>query len=198
MRIKSLIVLLVILNSCTFSSISMLFGNQVDSVLASIGREIAKKYNLDFSGIGGSLKDGKENILDITFYNIGDPVSIEESRKIIVDITEEIIPKFNQEIKKKNLQWELFCFPFNTCNIRTTVFSFSKLEKVHRDPFIVYVESKNQKIYIRTKDPENFNKYKQEIEEPYIDAVIKYKGADYASTAVTCQIKGSENSSDKK
>ena len=198
MKVKSFIGLLVILTSCTLSSLGMLCGNQVDSILAKVGRQVGKKYNIDFSGIGGSMKNDKENILFITFYNIGGPITIEESKKIIVDITEEIIPQFNAEIEKKNLQDELFCFPFTTANIHTTVFSFSKEEDVYVDPFIVYVESINHKIHIKTKNPENINRYKQQIEETYIDAVIKYKGADYVSTAVTCQIKGSEIESDKK
>ena len=198
MNLKLLISILIFLTSCTFSSLSMFCGYQVDLVLADVGRQVAKKYNLDFSGIGGSLKDDKENILYIIFNYLGDKITIDESKKIIVNITEEIIPKFNQEIIKKSLKDELLSFPFTTENIHTTVFSFSEKGKRHLDPFIIYVESCEGKINIATKDPERPKKYKQEIEEPYIDSVIKYKGADYASTAVTCQIKGSEKESDKK
>ena len=176
----------------------MLFGNQVDSVLANIGREIAKKYNIDFCGIGGALKNEKENILYLKFNHLGDRITIEESRIFIVKITEVIITLFNAEIINKKLQEELFCFPFTTENIYTTVFSYSKNGDSYFDPYIIYVESSRNEIKIVTKDPVIRYKYNQLNAEPYIDAVIKYKGADYASTAVTCQIKGSEKESDKK
>ena len=198
MKIKHLISSLIFLFSCTFYSPNILEGSQVDSIIAKIGKKLAKKYDLEFSGIGGSMKNDKENILLINFHHIGKSITIEDSRKIIVEITEEVVSMFNKEIIKKKLQKELFCFPFNTWNIHTTVFSFSEMQKAYRDPYIIYVESMNDKILICTKDPEIRFKYKQQIEEPYIDAVIKYKGADYASTAVTCQIKGAETESDKK
>ena len=193
-----LLSLLVFLSSCTLSSVNMLFGNQVDCVLANVGRKIAKKYHLDFCGIGGSLKNGKENILYLNFNHLGERITIEESKKKIVELTEEIVILFNSEIVKKNLQKELFCFPFTTNNIHTTLFCYSDIGESYEDPYIAYTSSCNDKIIISTRDPENRLKYKQEIEEPYIDAVIKYKGADYASTAVTCQIKGSEKESNKK
>ena len=181
-----------------FMPLSSLCSDPVNKVLNEVTKQIEIKFCLELAGIGGSLKDSKENVIYLNFNCFRSPVSIEESKKIIVEITEDLILLFNQKIKQKNLQNYLFCFPFDTKNIFTTIFIYDKSGESYVDPNIVLVKSVKNKIIIKTDDPEYLNKYKQQIEEPYIDAVIKYKGADYASTALTCQIKGSENSSDKK
>ena len=194
MKIKSLVFLLCLnfFSVSCFKSFYCLSANPLNLITKEVAQKIACEFKLEISGIGGSSKNSKKNEVYFRFHHLGAPLNIEQSKKLIVDVTENLVSYFNSLIEEKKLQDCLITFPFDTKNIVTTILSFNNSGISYEDPYIVVVKSISHQIWIMTNEPGNPYRYKQEIEEPYIDAVIKFKGADYAAQAPTCQKKSPE------
>jgi hypothetical protein len=128
--------------------------------------QICKKYHMSIYGHGGSMMNEIEQI-DLHFAIPDKPMNKEEARRMIVNITKELIAFFDscQELIPyyKN-------YPLQATNFHIAISAMRRDFSYFGHPYISRVSIRFGKIYYYTYDPENQYQYKTEEEETWEEA----------------------------
>ncbi len=139
-----------------------------NQVIARTGERLSKKYHLSFSGIGGGEKDGKTWLMSVSFNRYGEPLTIEQGRRIIVDCVQEYLADINRH---EELRPYLSNYPFTAHNLDIAIFNFNSKGESIVDPYLeVMADYKGEMMYF-TSDPENSYRYKSRTYESYEEAL---------------------------
>ena len=145
-----------------------------DKITARTAKKLSKKYQLDPVGSGGSMMhDVKKLALSFNCYH---PLSIDESRRLVVDCVNEYLKSVNEN---KEIRPYLHNFPFNEQNIELAIFIFedNKFTKIQPGQ-VSSVSTLNGKIRYKTRSAED--QYKRETlhQETYEEAlrIVKEQG----------------------
>ncbi len=143
----------------------------VNNLAIEVSKFIAEKYELTPIGIGGSFKEGI-SLIKVKFNFNGKPLDIGEGRKMIINVSEDVLKFINSN---QNIRHLLKNYPFNIDNIDIDIFCYNSEGKVINDPYLKIISNDHKEISYFTQDPNNSLRYKQEIFETYIEALRKVK-----------------------
>jgi len=146
--------------------------DEVDKFAIKISKELAKKYGLSHSGIGGGATKEGVWLIKTHFLFEGLPISINQGRKIIVPMLEEFLNEINSN---KNIHSLLRDYPFTPKNVDIIIFFHDFDNERINDPYLNTVSAHGGEIGYFTQDPDNKYKYKFEMYEPYEEALEKVK-----------------------
>ncbi len=131
------------------------------------GKRLEKKYHMSISAIGGASKEGIW-LMSVGFDRLGDPMTIEEGRRVIVDCVQEYLKDINND---EALRSYLKIHPFTIDNLYITIFQFAKDGSLFFDPILDSITVDKFGFVYSTTDPNNIYKYKNTFEETYEEAL---------------------------
>ncbi len=170
----TLLTLLLIINSCTpvkEEETKKRYIEISNEINAELIKKVAKEKNLKIQGTGGSMMENVEMIgLD---FSSEKPFSIEQARKLIVDVTEELLQVYNSN---EQIRPFLANYPFNSINVHIMI-SFQTRSSQNENDNIVFVYTKNGSIFYCDYDTEK-ERYKEVFQETYGDALKKIWNED--------------------
>lgn len=138
-----------------------------DRRIIKTGKRLEQKYNMSISSIGGATKEGLW-LLTVTFNRRGEPMTIEEGRRVIIDCIQEYLKDINNDEK---LRPYLKVYPFTIDNLDVAIINSAKDGSLVFDPILELITSRQEKIIYRTRDPADKYKYKYTFEETYEEAL---------------------------
>lgn len=131
------------------------------------GKRLEKKYNMSISAIGGASKGGIW-LIDVGFDRLGDPMTIEEGRRAIVDCVQEYLKDINTD---EALRPYLKVYPFTIDNLHIAIFHGAKDGGLVFDPILELIAADEFGVVYKTRDPDNIYKYKNIYKETYEEAL---------------------------
>jgi len=143
----------------------------VDKLASKIAKDLSKKYHLSPCAIGGEAKEGKSSRVIVDFQFEGNALDITESRKLMVSVAQDFLIEFNKQVDPNIV----YSYPFTPNEINLGIYCSSKSGKNFLDPFASFVVASKSKFGFFTEDPNNCFKLKQEVYEPFEEAVEKVK-----------------------
>jgi len=146
--------------------------DEVDKFAIKVSKELAKKYGLNYSGIGGGATKEGVWLVKTHFIFKGLPLDIDQGRKIIVPMLEEFLTEINEN---KDIRSLLRDYPFTPKNIDIVIICHDFDNETIYDHYLDTITASNREIGFFTRDPENKHKYKLEMYEPYEEALEKVK-----------------------
>lgn len=150
-------------------------GSPVDTLshrkINKTGERLEKKYNMSISAIGGASKEGIW-LMNIGFHHLGNPLTIEEGRRTIVDCVQEYLRDINND---EALLPYLKVHPFTINNLHIAIFNCVEDDNFVFDPILEVISTHQDKLIYRTRDPDNIYKYKNTFEETYEEALAILK-----------------------
>jgi hypothetical protein len=142
-----------------------------DRITAITAQSLRRKYQLDPIGSGGSMMHDVE-MLALSF-NCYRPLSIDESRKLIISCANEYLRSINDN---EEIRPYLHNYPFTEQNIQVTIFVYEDSNFTKINPGQVSsLSTLNGKIRYKTRSAED--QYKRETlhQETYEEAVCIVK-----------------------
>ena len=140
-----------------------------NKAIISIGKKLENKYNLSLGAIGGGAKDGIW-LLTAGFTRHGKYLKLNESRLLIVEITQDYLKDINDN---QELKPYLKVYPFTTSNLYVFVINLEKNGEEVKDPYIGSMSAREGIINYKTNDPCDEYKYKFKFKETFEEAVAK-------------------------
>lgn len=137
-----------------------------DKVTSRCTKKIQKEHNIQLIGSGGSMMDDIREIF-LHFIDNKTP-TIEQARKLIIQITEEIILEFNSD---EDVRPYLSNYPFKASNIRIMI-SIRNPEMNIKSNSICFISKGDHSIDYYTSDIGK-DKYIEIAKEPYEEAQQK-------------------------
>ncbi|MBS0605830.1 MAG: hypothetical protein JSR57_02670 [Verrucomicrobia bacterium] len=156
-----------------------------DKVTSRCTKKIQKEHNIQLIGSGGSMMDDIRKIF--LHFTDNKPHTIEQARKLIIQITEEILLEFNSD---EDVRQYLYNFPFTPSNIEIML-SFKRHESNSAINSIDFVSKGPSTIDYYNFD-KNKEKYVEVSEEPYEEALQKLHQNDSRTTRPTNAITSQE------
>lgn len=142
-------------------------------VISDFGKKRLPK-GLKLCAIGGGERKGKTWKLTADFkadFELTLPIA----RKLIVEITEELLQKINSNEKLRSY---LSNYPFTDKNLNLTIFGKNEQTKA---PFLMYVGLLSSEVYYERKNPDGGLPITI-LKEPYEEAVRKIASAKEQDT----------------
>ncbi len=134
-----------------------------------IGKKLAKRHNMKFSGADSVWKNHKPAVLSLGFQLWQkEPLNREMARKIIVDCIDEYVSAINNA--ELLLAQYLSHFPFSHKDVSITILCSDERGGDIYDPAISVMSAYRGQIYYSTDDPDHKYRYKSEFEETYEEA----------------------------
>lgn len=138
-----------------------------DRRIIKTGKRLEQKYNMSISAVGGATKEGLW-LLTVMFDRKGEPMTIEEGRRVIIDCIQEYLKDINND---EELRPYLKVYPFTIDNLHVAIINFAKDGSLVFDPILELITSRQEKIIYRTRDSADKYKYKNTFEETYEEAL---------------------------
>ncbi len=134
-----------------------------------VGKKLAKRHKMKFSGADSVWKDHKPTLLRMTFQLWQkDPLDVKAARRIAVDCLDEYRNQINNS--ELVLAPYLSHFPFTNNDIYIVIFCADQTGRTLYDPAISVISASRGKLQYTTNDPEKKYSYKSEYEETYEEA----------------------------
>ena len=151
----------------------------VDRYVTQISKKICKKYRLSVCQRGGAQDkpDSGVRLINIGFAYYGEPIMIDQARKLIVTIAEEFLTKINAN---ETLRPYLKNYPFTIHNMSIALYCYDFRGNEINHPYLNTVHNVKNQIGYMTQDPENHYKFKEKIYRPYEEelAIVKADPSD--------------------
>lgn len=170
MKIKTSFLLLMI-GILTMGFVPRHVQRKYAAVESQIHRMLKDKYNITIGGSGGSAPDEIRSIM--IYIDSHKYYTIDQTRKMYVQIVEEIIKQINSI---KEVRPYLHSYPVDESFVNLKI-AFKKIEGQPEVDNLVYYVCKTTKgiiAYMSEKDKKSARKTVHR--EPYIDALQKVKG----------------------
>lgn len=146
----------------------------INAVLKKTSSQLNKKYNLRTIGTGGSAnREDKATMIGIEFQ-ILQPLTLDECRKLIISVANALLNNINNE---PSIEQYLVEFPFTYKKIDVGIFIHMQDNSSVFHPDIGVVSLGKGVIEYLTVDPVGSYKYKSVIEETYEEALRKLRKA---------------------
>ncbi len=139
-----------------------------NQVIARTGMRLSKKYQLSFAGIGGGEKDGKIWLISVSFSRSGEPLTIEQGRRIIVDCVQEYLVDINSH---EELRPYLSNYPFTAHNLDVAIFNYDSKGEFIVDPYLQVMANHEGEMMYFTIEPDKYYTYKSCTYESYEEAL---------------------------
>lgn len=138
-----------------------------DKITEKTAKNLSKKYQLTPIGSGGSMMHDVEKLA--LSFNCYHPLSLDQSRKLIVSCVDEYIEAVNNNA---DIRPYLHNYPFTEQNVEVAIFIYENNKFTEVQPGQVSCVSELKgKICYHTKDPEDEYKLETLHEESYAEAV---------------------------
>lgn len=94
----------------------------VNQLLATAGKKLAEKYHLRICGTGAGMPGGNIHTFILAFQKLS-PTSIDEARKLIIQISEDFLVDINEQTELKPYYT---VYPFTNKNIEITIYMYDE------------------------------------------------------------------------
>ena len=144
------------------------YGDDVDRFISKEAAVVCKKYHINLCERGRGNASGAQTArkISVGFNYFGQPVTLEQGRKLLVTITEELLEAINGEETIRPL---LAQFPFTMDNLDTSIILYDPHGDTYQPPHLCTIFTVNDQIGYFTRDPESPLRYKTEVYRPYAE-----------------------------
>ncbi|MBS4162988.1 Uncharacterized protein PRO82_000269 [Candidatus Protochlamydia amoebophila] len=141
-----------------------------DLIVKNFAKRMKQERDLNLEAIGGSVYNGIRKFT-LGFRREGIPLNKEESKKLIIEITEEFINEVN---RNEMIRPYLIDYPISNINVSMSIFNYDFDGNFIHAPFVSSIAADNNKIVYFFKGNKSLYDYKNEHEK-YDEALKKFK-----------------------
>lgn len=144
-------------------------GDLAVTAMRSYAKQVRKEFGFELSAFGGCMMNDIE-IFEVTFAR-NDKVTVDEARRLIVQISEGFIAKINADEK---IRPYLHNYPITQKNVRFHLSFAATRAEPPGNSFVYYVSSTNGKIFYDSFDnsiPRDDQQIVSLANEPYDEAL---------------------------
>lgn len=171
LMILALLIVPFLMSFSFFKSKPRDYADMAREIRGKVAKKLAKKHQMDCVGVGGGMM-GSVYMIGLSF-EINRPIDRDEARARIVDCVEELLTAVNQN---EEIRPYLKNYPFTTHNVQVAIFIKDKDRRNLHDPLISVVSVfESDDISYCTTEPNKMT-YKNQVHEPYQEALAKVKG----------------------